>query len=69
MNEPALGIYEHYSGTQYRVIGVARHSESKEQLVVYQRLDDHALWTRPLTMFLEDVEVEGRRVPRFRRVG
>lgn len=61
-----LGIYEHFKGKRYRVIGVAKHSETLEDVVVYQKLyDDRGLWVRPLAMFLEDVEVEGKRVPRF----
>lgn len=66
------GIYEHYKGNRYRVIGVARHSETLEELVVYEALNDseefgdNAIWTRPLAMFIESVEVDGRQVPRFR---
>ena len=49
---------------------VARHSETEEQMVVYRKLyDDHSLWVRPLGMFLEDVTVDGRLVPRFEWVG
>jgi hypothetical protein len=52
------------------VLGVARHSETLEELVVYrQEYGDRGLWVRPLAMFLETVEVEGRRVPRFQRLG
>lgn len=64
-----LGEYEHYKGKRYRVLGVAQHSETLEELVVYQKLyDDHGLWVRPLAMFMEEVEVDGRRMPRFRYV-
>ncbi|HEY9132777.1 MAG TPA: DUF1653 domain-containing protein [Dyella sp.] len=60
------GIYRHYKGQRYRVIGVARHSETEEELVVYQALyGQFGLWVRPATMFAEDVLVEGRKVPRF----
>ncbi len=60
------GIYRHYKGRDYRVFGVARHSESEEVLVVYQTLyGDFGLWVRPLAMFLEQVEVDGERRPRF----
>jgi hypothetical protein len=60
------GRYRHYKGNAYEVIGVARHSETEEELVVYRKLyGDHSLWVRPLGMFLEQVEVEGRLVPRF----
>lgn len=64
------GRYRHYKGNEYIVIGVARHSESLEELVVYrQDYGDHGLWVRPLPMFLETVEVDGEKVPRFEFVG
>ncbi len=60
------GRYRHYKGGEYQVIGVARHSETEEQLVVYRPLyGEGDLWVRPLDMFLETVEVDGRPVPRF----
>jgi hypothetical protein len=60
-----LGTYKHYKGGLYEVIGVAKHSETLEELVVYRHLDDQSLWVRPLSMFLEEVEVDGVRMPRF----
>ena len=61
------GRYRHYKGNEYTVLGVARHSETLEELVVYrQEYGDRGLWVRPLAMFIETVDVEGRRVPRFR---
>jgi hypothetical protein len=71
MNETITpGRYQHYKGKAYSVIGVARHSETQEELVVYrQEYDDHGLWVRPKKMFLETVKVEGQVVPRFRFVG
>ena len=64
-----LGIYQHYRTRNfYRVIGVAKHSETLEELVVYEALYDNTegkLWVRPKKMFLEDVEVNGQKVPRF----
>jgi hypothetical protein len=70
MNElnPALqlGIYRHYKGNEYRVIGIATHSETDEQLVIYEALyNGGGLWARPLAMFLETVVVEGVEQPRF----
>lgn len=60
------GIYEHFKGNTYRVLSIVRHSETQEEMVLYQALyGDHGLWVRPLTMFLEDVEKDGHRVPRF----
>lgn len=60
------GLYRHYKGREYRVFGLARHSETEEPLVVYQALyGDYGLWVRPLAMFLETVEVDGETLPRF----
>ena len=65
-----LGRYEHYKGNYYEIIGVARHSETMEDLVVYRALyGERGLWVRPLTMFLEEVEVAGKKVPRFKYIG
>ena len=62
----APGRYRHYKGKDYRVLHVATHSETREKLVVYQTLyGDFDYWVRPLDMFLESVEVDGRQVPRF----
>ncbi len=64
------GRYRHYKGNEYQVIGIARHSETEEQMVVYRQLyGDRSLWVRPLAMFLEEVLVDGRQVPRFERIG
>lgn len=62
-----LGRYRHYKGGEYEVIGVARHSETLEALVVYRPLyNDTGWWVRPFAMFVEEVEIEdGRRLPRF----
>lgn len=63
------GCHRHYKGNLYDVVGVARHSETEEQLVVYRCLSDgNSLWVRPLAMFLETVEITGRKVPRFARI-
>lgn len=60
------GLYRHYKGREYRVFGLARHSETEEPLVLYQALyGDYGLWVRPLAMFLETVEVDGETLPRF----
>ncbi|TNC80643.1 MAG: DUF1653 domain-containing protein [Oleiphilus sp.] len=64
------GTYRHYKGSNYQVVGVARHSETEEQLVVYRPLyGERGLWVRPLAMFEESVLVGGERVPRFCRTG
>ena len=60
-----LGRYRHYKGGEYEVIGVARHSETLELLMVYRPLcGQSGLWVRPHAMFFEQVEIEGRRQPR-----
>lgn len=65
-----LGKYRHYKGKEYEVIGIARHSETFEELVVYRALyDDFNLWVRPLKMFLEKVEANGKKVLRFQYLG
>lgn len=71
-NRFKLGKYKHYRGKEYRVIGLAKHSETLEDLVVYEPLYKNPtakLWVRPLTMFLETVEVGGKKVERFKYLG
>jgi hypothetical protein len=66
-----LGTYKHYKGKYYQVIGVAKHSETLEELVVYYclyRNELSQLWVRPLKMFTEEVVVEGKKVARFELV-
>ena len=60
-----LGTYRHYKGGLYQVLGVANHSETLEEMVYYKHLDDGSFWVRPLKMFLEEVEVDGVKKPRF----
>lgn len=65
----APGRYRHYKGGEYELVGIARHSETLEPLVVYRPLyGEGALWVRPHAMFFGEVEVEGRRRPRFERL-
>jgi hypothetical protein len=64
------GRYRHYKGKEYTVLGVALHSETQEELVVYrQEYGEHGLWVRPKQMFLETVKMDGQVVPRFRYLG
>ena len=63
---PVPGIYRHYKGQLYEVLGIARHSETAEFLVMYRALyGEYGLWARPQTMFNETVTIDGGEVPRF----
>ena len=68
------GVYRHYKGNLYEVVGEGTHSETLEKLVVYKSLYDKpnypigSIWIRPLEMFAETVEVDGKTVPRFEYV-
>ncbi|WP_417421131.1 DUF1653 domain-containing protein [Halomonas sp.] len=66
MTAPIPGIYRHYKGALYEVLGTAQHSETEEPLVVYRALyGEYGLWVRPLEMFTETVTKEGHTQPRF----
>ena len=70
MSDLKLGKYQHYKGNFYEVIGIARYSETLEELVVYRALYEsefgkNALWVRPKAMFMENVIIEGKKIPRF----
>ena len=70
--EITLGIYKHYKCNRYEVIGVAKHSETLEKLVVYKALyqtEGENLWVRPFKMFIESVVIEGKEIPRFEYLG
>ena len=65
------GLYEHYKGMQYRVHNIVRHSETLEELVLYEALYENKfgkMWVRPKKMFCESVEIEGVKIPRFRPI-
>lgn len=64
-----LGRYRHYKGNEYEVLGVARHSETLEPMVIYRPLyNTTGLWVRPFDMFLEIIEHAGQQQPRFARI-
>ena len=70
MDDVKPGRYRHFKGGEYEVIGVARHSETDEEMVVYRALYGAGeLWVRPKAMWNETVERDGRRVRRFTRCG
>lgn len=71
MQQPLIigGIYTHYKGKRYKVHGTVKHSETLEDLVLYECLYENPsgkMWVRPMDMFLGDIEIEGNRVPRFK---
>ena len=61
------GIYEHYKGNRYELLGIANHSETLEKMVIYKALyGENELWVRPISMWNETVEINGQTVPRFK---
>ena len=70
MNQVPLGIYRHYKGNIYEVVGFAKHSETEEDMVVYKALyGDGGTWVRPISMWSELVDADGKTVKRFEYVG
>lgn len=70
MSEIKQGFYRHFKGKEYEVIGMAKHSETLEEMVVYRALyGEYGLWVRPAKMFIEKVQHEGREIPRFEYIG
>jgi len=73
INTPEPGIYKHYKeGKRYRVLGTSKHTETGERTVMYEPLyetdDEDRFCNRPLEMFLDEVEVDGKAVPRFKQI-
>ena len=67
--ETPSGLYLHYKGLRYEVLGTALHSETLEPMTVYRALyGDHGLWVRPAAMFTEEVVIGGVRQARFQRI-
>ncbi len=72
MQELKLGVYKHYKGEHYLVLGLGRHSETEERLVVYVPLylrEGPRIALRPVELFLDEIEVNGKTMPRFTYVG
>ena len=68
--ELKTGKYRHFKGNEYELLGIARHSETMEPMVVYRALyGEKGLWVRPLAMWTEIVERNGDRGPRFQYIG
>ena len=66
-----LGNYRHYKGKDYEVIGIAKLEETLEDMVVYRPLyiSEYSLWVRPLSVFTQNIEIDGKTVPRFQYIG
>ena len=70
MEELKLGRYRHFKGNEYEVLGIARHSETEDEMVVYRALyGDGGLWVRPAAMWNETVERDGKSLKRFTYIG
>ena len=70
MEQIKPGRYRHFKGREYEVLGIARHSETEEELVVYRALyGDFGLWVRPVSMWNEAVERDGKTFRRFTYIG
>ncbi len=75
MQNIKTGLYQHYKGKEYEVIGIAKHSETLEELVIYKALYDsedfgkNAIWARPVSMFTDTITIDGKEIPRFEYKG
>ncbi len=70
MNPIPLGVYRHYKGNEYEVVGFAKHSETLEDMVIYKALyGEGGMWVRPLSMWENHIEVDGKTVKRFEYTG
>jgi len=69
MEDIKIGKYKHFKGNEYRVLYIAKHSETLEPMVVYRALyGEYGLWVRPASMWHEEKEVDGKVVKRFELV-
>ena len=67
MHEIKLGIYQHYKGNTYKVLHIAKHSETLEDMVIYQDINaPDKIWARPVSMWNDDIEIDGKTVKRFK---
>ncbi len=70
MSKPKTGRYRHFKGHEYEVLGMAKHSETLEDMVIYRALYGRKqTWVRPLSMFKGEVQKDGKKVPRFEYLG
>ena len=69
MNYPEKGVYRHYKGNKYELLFIANHSETLEKMVIYRALyGEGEIWARPLSMWSEEITVDGRKVKRFEKI-
>jgi len=69
-NKIPLGVYRHYKGNEYEVIGFSKHSETLEDMVIYKALyGDNGTWVRPLSMWENPIYIDGKTVKRFEYIG
>ena len=64
-----LGYYKHFKGNLYEVIGIGKHSETLEELVIYKSVKDNSIWVRPLSMWNETIERDNKTYKRFEYIG
>ncbi|MDO4493238.1 MAG: DUF1653 domain-containing protein [Clostridia bacterium] len=70
MEYPKPGKYRHFKGNEYELVGIVKHSETQEEMVLYRALyGEHGLWVRPLSMWSETVERDGKTYTRFTYIG
>ena len=63
------GKYRHYKGREYQVLGIGKHTETEERLVIYKALNEpYEFWVRPFDMFFETINVEGKDILRFEKL-
>lgn len=63
------GIYRHYKGTEYEVLGTGIHTETEEKMVIYRSIEEpEKVWLRPYDMFFETVTIDGEGIPRFKKI-
>lgn len=69
MPQIKLGLYQHYKGKKYKLIGLAKHSETLENLVIYQaQYGKKQIWARPIKIFQEKILVKNKKIPRFKLI-
>lgn len=68
MDKSILGKYRHFKGGMYEVVGVTKHSETLEEMVLYRHDGEEEMWVRPYNMFFEEIERDGKKMQRFEKI-